>query len=78
MSFKQGGRNKNSIVFFCCNKQEENYMQENKNEQTTGTKTPKLGQESSFQAYRLYNCLPSPLSLISTTCFKALSRVQVI
>ena len=30
-------------------------MQENKNEQTTGTKTPKLGQESGFQAYRLYN-----------------------
>ena len=55
MSFKQGGRNKNSIVFFCCSKQEENYMQENKNEQTTGTKTPKLGQESGFQAYRLYN-----------------------
>ena len=30
-------------------------MQENKKEQTTGTKTPKLGQESGFQAYRLYN-----------------------
>ena len=30
-----------SIVFFNCNKQEENYMQENKNEQNTGTKTIK-------------------------------------
>ena len=41
MSFKQGGRNKNSIVFFYCNKQEENNMYENKNKQNTGTKTIK-------------------------------------
>ena len=30
-----------SIVFFNCNKQEVNNMHENKNEQTTGTKTIK-------------------------------------
>ena len=50
MSFKQGGRNKNSIVIFYCNKQEENYMQENKNEQTQEQRCQSLDKNQVFKA----------------------------
>ncbi len=54
MSFKQGGRSK-IYRLFNCNKKEENYMYENKNEQTTGTKTTKKIGKTTYEVIVHFN-----------------------
>ena len=44
-----------SIVFFNCNKQEVNNMHENKNEQTTGTKTIKKIGKTTYEVIVHFN-----------------------
>ena len=54
MSFKQGGR---SIIYrlFNCNKQEEHYMEEKRNEQTTGIKTIKKIGKTTYEVIVHFN-----------------------
>ena len=51
----RGGRNENLSSFFYCNKQEENNMYENKNEQTTGTKTIKKIGKTTYEVIVHFN-----------------------